>query len=624
MYRYVLLLWIGLICCGSAKGQQENNQWVFGYRSGLNFNSGAPVYFSSQIETREGAATVSDKDGKLLFYSNGNKVWNALHNVMANGTGLLGNGSNSPFYTGSSTQGVAVVQSVGNTNRYYVFVLEAMENTLFPPNEPAYLRYSIVDMSLNNGLGDVVATEKNIVVDSGIAEQMCIARAEGCAYWLIVRSMTAPVYKAFRIDAQGIHPPVASTGTYLNFLAGEMKLSPDESKIALVVRTTLDTFFSRSAIELGSFDRATGSISNTVTIDIQNTGEKYGLSFSPDNSKLYSSNYPDELVQYDVSAYPDTASINNSRVLLASGHFAGMRIGPDQKIYIAPGWPGTTAYIGRINDPNQAGLACNLDPNALQMPASAFFPAWNEVGLGFGNPLVALRQGTEVHAATTISLCPGDSVQIKADTGYANFSWEDGSTLRERTVRETGLYWVAEKQECVVIIDSFRVNLSDTVSGIREGDTSLCLGAAFNLHAFSGMESAYSWDDGSTGDSLWVSRQGVYLLRVINSCGTFYDSVRVGFVECQCHPFVPTAFSPNHDGLNETFKPRISCPLSFYLLSVYNRFGERVFQSFDPEAGWDGTFRGQHADLGTYFYQVKYTTAQQESVMLKGDLVLIR
>ncbi|PSK90408.1 gliding motility-associated C-terminal domain-containing protein [Taibaiella chishuiensis] len=624
MYRYVLLLAAGICCCLIAGAQKENNQWVFGHQTGLNFNSGAPVFFQTQIATREGAASVSDKEGHLLFYSNGNKVWNGLHNVMPNGDGLLGNGSNSPLYPGSSTQGVAIVQSPQNAQQYYVFVLDALEETIFSPFLPAYLRYSIVDMSLNNGLGDVIATQKNRVVDSGIAEQMCIARGLGCSYWLIVHQLTTPVYKAFRIDAQGIHAPVLSTGIYRSIFSGEMKVSPDETKIAMTVNTLPDTFTSAGAIELGGFDKATGSISNVVLVDRQNTGQKYGLSFSPDSRKLYSGNAPYELVQLDVSTYPDTASINNSKVSLGTGHFGGMRTGPDLKIYIAPIWPGTTAYISRINDPNQAGLACNLDTIALAMPATSFFPATGEVGLGLGTPLVLLRQGMEEQQTHTFALCPGDSVQLAADAGYTNFSWEDGSTLRERTIRNTGLYWVTEKQECAVLVDSFRVTLTDTLSGIREGDTTLCVGAPLSLHAFAGTQSGYSWSSGSAGDSITVTEDGVYRLQVTNSCGTFYDSVRVGFVECVCHPFMPNAFSPNRDGLNDVLKPRIACPLSFYLFSVYNRYGQRVFASFDPGKGWDGTFQGKDADQGTYFYHIRYTSVQGVSYVLKGDLSLIR
>ena len=625
MQRHFLFLLLCLLSCYEVKAQKENHQWIFGHNNGLNFNSGVPVFFQAALESREGAASVSDKDGNLLFYSNGNSVWDANHNVMPNGSGLLGNGSISPMVPGSSTQGVAIVQFIDNRKKYYVFVLEAVENIIFPPYLLAYLRYSVVDMSLNNGLGAVIAAQKNVIVDSAIGEQMYISRGDGCNYWLIVHSLSQPVYKAFMIDVSGIHPPVVSQGIYKNFLSGEMKLSSDETKIALTVHTTMDTMGNPGAIELGNFNKVTGVVSGVIPIDTLNLYDKYGLSFSPDNSKLYSSNYPSNLVQYDISSYPDAAAINNSKTVIATGGFAGMRIGPDQKIYIAPAWPGSIAYIARINDPDLAGTACNLDANALPMPAYSFFPNGTEVGVNLGSPVVVLNgaDGT-VHNTEEISLCPGDSIILSADGSYTNFHWENGATERERMVKSAGIYWVTEKQGCGIIVDSFKVYQPDPVSGISESDTSLCAGASVILHAFSGMESLYLWSNGSNTDTIIVAQPGVYRIAITNNCGTFYDSVSVGFIECDCKPFMPNVFSPNQDGLNDIFRPEISCPLSYYVFSIYNRYGQRVFLSRDLKTGWDGTYESKQADHGTYFYHVNYTTSKRESFTMKGDLILVR
>ena len=96
---------------------------------------------------------------------------------------------------------------------------------------------------------------------------------------------------------------------------------------------------------------------------------------------------------------------------------------------------------------------------------------------------------------------------------------------------------------------------------------------------------------------------------------------------CYCHFRMPSAFSPNADGLNDVFLPVISagCPVQAYGLSVYNRWGQRVFYSAKADQGWDGTINGQYAEMGTYMYQVQFLGGtQKQQYTQKGDLVLVR
>ena len=97
----------------------ENNQWCFGIRTGLDFNVLPPVFFEHRMQVMEGAASVSDQAGNLLFYSSGFAVWDRNGNRMPNGTGLQGNGPViSGTGKGSSQNGVAIVQDPGRQSRY--------------------------------------------------------------------------------------------------------------------------------------------------------------------------------------------------------------------------------------------------------------------------------------------------------------------------------------------------------------------------------------------------------------------------------------------------------------------------------------------------------------------------
>ncbi len=90
---------------------------------------------------------------------------------------------------------------------------------------------------------------------------------------------------------------------------------------------------------------------------------------------------------------------------------------------------------------------------------------------------------------------------------------------------------------------------------------------------------------------------------------------------------MPNAFSPNGDGVNDYFLPVIEqgCPVRAYAMSIYNRFGERIFYSVDLTRGWAGLYKGRSADVGVYFYEIFFEGGtKQRDFYFKGDVNLIR
>ncbi len=140
------------LCAISSYAQKQANIWYFGDNAGVNFNSGSPVaLLNGQMSILEGCASIADYNGNLLFYTDGNKIWNRNHAVMQNGTGLMGDNS--------STQSAVIVPHPSDQNIYYVFTVDACQNGLANG-----IRYSKVDMTLASGMGAVVTTEKNILL----------------------------------------------------------------------------------------------------------------------------------------------------------------------------------------------------------------------------------------------------------------------------------------------------------------------------------------------------------------------------------------------------------------------------------------------------------------------------
>lgn len=118
----LLLFWVlllgGFWSWQPAHAQKENYNWYFGNRAALSFQSGEPVAVSgSALYSYEGSASISDAAGNLLFYTNGEEVWNRNHARMPNGAGLGGHNS--------ASQVAAIVPRPGSSTLYYVFVVFA-------------------------------------------------------------------------------------------------------------------------------------------------------------------------------------------------------------------------------------------------------------------------------------------------------------------------------------------------------------------------------------------------------------------------------------------------------------------------------------------------------------------
>jgi gliding motility-associated-like protein len=86
---------------------------------------------------------------------------------------------------------------------------------------------------------------------------------------------------------------------------------------------------------------------------------------------------------------------------------------------------------------------------------------------------------------------------------------------------------------------------------------------------------------------------------------------------------IPTAFTPNSDGLNDGFRP-ITKDVQTLELHVFNRWGEQVFYTTDPDAFWDGTYKNVPQELGVYTWWARATYADGSETFLKGNVTLIR
>lgn len=224
-------------------------------------------------------------------------------------------------------------------------------------------------------------------------------------------------------------------------------------------------------------------------------------------------------------------------------------------------------------------------------------------------------------------ICEGGSLVLQANAFADAYLWSNGASTQSIEISSAGTYTVVVtiagcSDEGEIIIDSKFLPIAALGT-----DTTLCDGETLTLNAFSNVADAYNWSTGETTSEITVSAEGIYSVTVSNVCGEVSDEVTINFEGCACKLMAPDAFTPDGDGKNDLFKPSYDCSISNYTIRIYNRWGQLVFESNNPNAGWDGLFEGKEQPIGTYVYYIEYTGVEgrtSEKRIEKGALTLIR
>lgn len=364
----------------------ESNNWVFGSGARIEFDAtnptmNPPLVQSSSINQIEGVATMSDASGNLLFYTDGQTIWNSLG--IAAVTGLFGDAS--------STQSAIIVPDPEDDQNYYVFTVD-----LFGGADG--LQYVIYTPSTSTATPSVQLT-------SGVTEKIsAVRKGDQSGYWIVAHDWLNNHFLVYELNCSSglvginqnqpysIQPVGASHEGHMNSTLGYMKLSPDGSKLAIA--NTYGNWSGTGGInawgfvQIFEFDDLTGMISTNPN-DIKSIGlnsagtladnttlfTPYGLEFSSNSDFLYIG----EVGQVNTnggSVYQYALSTNT---LLEIGEAVGngydigaLQMGRDGKIYIAID---QRNYLGVIQNPDVLFTGTILDfnttPNQLDLGSSA-------------------------------------------------------------------------------------------------------------------------------------------------------------------------------------------------------------------------------------------------------------
>ncbi len=219
--------------------------------------------------------------------------------------------------------------------------------------------------------------------------------------------------------------------------------------------------------------------------------------------------------------------------------------------------------------------------------------------------------------------CVGDHLVFEVERlNAADFSWFDGSREPRRVFDQNGTYFFSLENRCGVIEDSVQAVFQQYPEVDLGRDTLVCPGEELILQAPNNRFYTYEWNTGNESFENVVTRGGVYRVTVSTSAGCeTTDEVRVA--DCGPQIFIPNAFSPNGDGLNDVFSIE-SVQLEKFWIRIFDRWGTEVFFSTNPDFEWDGTHHSKPVNQGVYTYRVFYRAGHYRSKEEFGTITILR
>ena len=342
---FIILLNICFINKSYSQGERDN--WYFGQLAGMRFDGNSLESLSDNtierrilfnvIEGPDNLICANDEDGNLLFYSDGRTFRNRLHQDLLN--------SPTNEYAVWYSQ-AAISRDPGNPDKYYVFVIiqDGLKN---------FLTYTIVDMSLNNGLGGLDPNNTHVVIANNVGQQLTTAQhANGKDLWLL--AVRKGAFNAYLITENGISfTPVTSNDQGISFLDGNfsnfgmMEISPSNNLLAACF-PVLDKLL------VLLFNNLNGKF---ILFSEKEVPGITSAEFSSNNQFLYTSSNSGTN-QYNL------LNLGVQPIQITIGAFPYLKRGPDGKIYtIRRG----EFHVGAIQNPNVLGSGANYVDNVLSL-----------------------------------------------------------------------------------------------------------------------------------------------------------------------------------------------------------------------------------------------------------------
>ncbi|MGI4834160.1 MAG: gliding motility-associated C-terminal domain-containing protein [Janthinobacterium lividum] len=509
------------------------NTWYFGYKAGLDFNQATDsipptVLTDGRMTAPAGAGVMADGNGKILFYSNGDTIWNGNHTIMTNGTGMGGNRLSTDGPLPIRMPGSPPVGMPGAETHYLIFTQDAAGG-------PKGLSYSEIVIPAGGGPGTVTPATKNTPLTQGTTEKMTgVFHKNGCDIWIIVHGWGTATsgfanrgdsFLAYRVRlGTGVDPtPIVSTVGSLHAASaspmgyrGQMKVTPDGQRLA-VARYSEVLGDSSSTVEFFSFDTSTGIVSANPQIPYivdHGEGKYYGVDFSG-GSKLYATVMnPPKLLQFDISGQ---GPVNKQSLPLKQTtpvNLGSLQTAPDGKIYVARE---NQPALGFITYPDSVGAKARYADDSLTLQLGG-----RRSGLGLVNfnqsSLLRVGPSSEITGCRQITFT---APPIDFDNKIYSWQFGDGATSAEEnpvhvyatpgtytvTLRITTNCFCRESSGSVLVPDLPQPGTIGTTQTVCSGTPPAALTSTVNASGNAGLPLVYQWQT-STDNTTFTDISG--------------------------------------------------------------------------------------------------------------------
>ncbi len=229
-------------------------------------------------------------------------------------------------------------------------------------------------------------------------------------------------------------------------------------------------------------------------------------------------------------------------------------------------------------------------------------------------PVVSLGNDTTICEGTTLNLNAG-----------APGTWNLGNFATLLPVSAPGNYSVVVNDGVCIALDSIDIFMDYAPLDVLPDSVTHCADLPITLNAGENLGETYSWSTTETSTSIIPPTNGTYTLTSTNYCGTLTETIEIIYEKCEFTLFVPNSFTPNNDGINDVWFP-VFDQLDVIEITVFNRWGEPIFEGNKQQYFWTGNVRGgdYYAPNGAYAYKILYRSQFGDDEIIYGHIVLTR
>ena len=510
------------------------NVWYFGDNAGIDFNEMPPLALTDgQTHAPAGVASISDRNGKSLFYTDGNTIFDRNHNLMFDGNSIGGDIL--------STQSSLIIPFPNDETMFYVFTTKDIWNAT--GDHQYILSFSVVDIKeIGNGsVGEVVAKEVPLFTKS---TERIAAIETGSGYWLLAHDFGNNTFRAYPITESGIGPPVLSSIGAVHSMGskeygeGHMKFSPDGSRVAVALATPSGNY-----VELFDFDVSTGTLSNYIQVELNEPFANYhvyGVEFASNSDKVFvtlnnQGSPQSRLYELKIHNFnKDSIETNMVQIADQSGvNFGALQTGPDGQIYIAMDGQG---FVGNF----QPALD-TLQNSSFDYMNNRFDLSGGVSRLGLPNFVQNFTNQPSAPSASVTGGCIGQpSLFMGAGTSQIDeYLWlfgdggSDSNPVTEHTYVKDSTYNVTFRVTNRCGLDTALLN-AVTISGNPDEPTFDPVGLICDTNLVIDADDTntpdlrFLWNTGDTTKTLTVTQPADYSVTIINAAGcTSDDTIQV-------------------------------------------------------------------------------------------------